>query len=72
MRFAQAHVLPHDHHSVWTIDLAHLLRRFGLHVVFLTVTLGAHPEYCNEQFYMECLDEDTCRVQKLFQVRCAR
>ena len=39
--------------SIWTVDLAHLLRRFGLEVCFLTTTLGPNPAYVNESFYME-------------------
>lgn len=34
--------------SVWTIDLAHLLRRFGVEVTFCTVTLGANPDFVHE------------------------
>ena len=39
--------------SIWTVDLAHLLRRFGLDVCFFTITLGPNPAYANEGFYME-------------------
>lgn len=53
--------------SVWTIDLAHLIRRFGLGVVFLTTMLGANPEYANELFYAENMATDEHRVQRLFQ-----
>lgn len=53
--------------SVWTIDLAHLLRRFGMGVVFLTTMLGANPEYTNELFYAENMATDEHRVQRLFQ-----
>lgn len=53
---------------MWTIDLAHLLRRFGLGVVFLTTMLGANPEYTNELFYAENMAADERRVQRLFQV----
>ncbi len=41
--------------SVWTIDLAHLLRRFGLHVALYTVTPGPNPAYADESFYLENL-----------------
>ena len=49
------------------MDLAHLLRRFGLAVEFLTVTLGANPAYEREHFYREHLREDCARVKRLFQ-----
>ena len=39
--------------SIWTVDLAHLLRRVGLDVCFLTTTLGPNPAYVHESFYME-------------------
>lgn len=53
--------------SIWTVDLAHLLRSFGLAVEFLTVTLGANPAYACEHFYREHLREDCARVKRLFQ-----
>ncbi len=34
--------------SIWTVDLAHLLCRFGLDVTFCTVTLGANPDFVRE------------------------
>ena len=37
--------------SIWTVDLAYLLRRFSLDVCFLTVTLGANPGFALETFY---------------------
>ena len=42
--------------SIWTVDLAHLLRSFGLDVQFLTVTIGANPNFANETFYMENME----------------
>ncbi|KAK9841797.1 hypothetical protein WJX81_003931 [Elliptochloris bilobata] len=53
--------------SIWTVDLAHLLRRFGLNVEFLTVTLGANPAYARERFYRAHLRADCARVSRLFQ-----
>ncbi|GLC36565.1 hypothetical protein PLESTM_000460800 [Pleodorina starrii] len=52
--------------SIWTVDLAHLLRRFGLAVSFFTVTLGPNPAYANESFYMENMEDDERRVSQLF------
>lgn len=34
--------------SIWTIDLAYLLRKFGAEVTFCTVTLGANPQFETE------------------------
>ena len=44
--------------SIWTVDLAHLLRRFGADVTFATVTIGANPAYASESFYSDTLRED--------------
>jgi Guanylylate cyclase len=55
--------------SIWTVDLAHLLARFGLEVRFLTVTIGANPEFATESFYAENMPEDEQRVRRLFKVR---
>ena len=54
--------------SIWTVDLAYILRRFGLAVEFTTVTLGANPDYAKESFYKEHMAEDGFRVERLFQV----
>ncbi|CAN6471538.1 unnamed protein product [Victoria cruziana] len=52
--------------SIWTVDLAHLLHRFSVRFSFLTVTLGANPEFAVETFYKEQLQDDTSRVDTLF------
>ncbi|WIA29188.1 hypothetical protein OEZ86_011699 [Tetradesmus obliquus] len=52
--------------SVWTVDLAHLLARFGAAVTFCTITIGINGDYANEWFYMEHLEDDEKRVQQLF------
>ena len=52
--------------SIWTVDLAHLLRHLTFEVTFLTVTLGANPDYATETFYQEHMEEDEERVARLF------
>jgi len=52
--------------SIWTIDLAHLLRFFGFEVIFLTVTIGANPDYASETFYRDHIGKDEERVDRLF------
>ncbi len=54
--------------SIWTVDLAYLLRRFGLEVELTTITIGANPAYAKESFYKEHMAEDGSRVERLFQV----
>lgn len=34
--------------SIWTIDLAHLLRAFGVDVRFVSLELGVNPQYSTE------------------------
>lgn len=52
--------------SIWTIDLAHLLRRFGVDVALTTITLGANEAFCSEEYYAENMASDEARVQQLF------
>ena len=54
--------------SVWTIDLAHLLRSFHplCDVAFYTVTLGANPAFREERFYRDSIEDDASRVARLF------
>lgn len=49
------------------MDLAHLLRKFGLEVRYVTLTLGTNPGYAEEAFYGH-MQEDSVRVEHLFQV----
>lgn len=42
--------------SIWTIDLAHLISRFGVHTSFCTITLGPNPAFVNESFYMSYIE----------------
>lgn len=53
--------------SVWTVDLAHLLARFGAVITFTTITVGINSDYAEEWFYMEHLEHDKKRVRQLFQ-----
>ncbi|XP_024403500.1 guanylyl cyclase 1 [Physcomitrium patens] len=52
--------------SIWTVDLAHLLRHFKVDVAFLTVTIGANPSFAVETFYQGNMEEDGERVNMLF------
>ena len=42
--------------SIWTIDIAHLLRKFGLDVSLFTITLGTNPAFSNETYYRDALE----------------
>lgn len=53
--------------SIWSIDLAYLLRRYSLEATYYTITKGVRPEYRKQEFYRNQLPEDTKRVNKLFQ-----
>jgi hypothetical protein len=52
--------------SVWTIDLATLLARFGVAFSFCTVLAGVNPAYRSFGFYRRSFSEDERRVQRLF------
>lgn len=53
--------------SVWTVDLAYVLSRYGVDFTFCTVTDGVRPEYDSEAFYKADIDADMVRVNRLFQ-----
>lgn len=44
--------------SIWTVDLAHLLRHFAVDVAFLIVTIGANPNFAVEIIYKVSLLQD--------------
>lgn len=52
--------------SVWSIDIAYLLKRYNIKATFFTVTKGVRPEYRKQEFYRKQLPEDTKRVNHLF------
>lgn len=52
--------------SVWTIDLAHVLRYYGIQVIVTTTCLGANPSYSSASFYAPHLEHDIARVNELF------
>ncbi|MQL88291.1 hypothetical protein Taro_020837 [Colocasia esculenta] len=53
--------------SIWTVDLAYLLKKFSVAFSFFTVTLGANPDFSSEAFYKEQLHDDLGRVNRLFE-----
>ncbi|KAI3432758.1 hypothetical protein D9Q98_004298 [Chlorella vulgaris] len=53
-------------HSIWTIDLAHLLAACGARCQLATVTLGANQAYSGAGFYAEHIQQDSARVERLF------
>nr|XP_025123049.1 protein GUCD1 isoform X4 [Bubalus bubalis] len=52
--------------SIWTIDLAYLMRRFGVRHRFCTQTLGVDKGYRNQSFYRKHFDTEETRVNQLF------
>ncbi|XP_078444931.1 guanylyl cyclase 1 isoform X2 [Wolffia australiana] len=52
--------------SIWTVDLAYLLKKFSIDFSFFTITLGANPDFSSEVFYKEQLLQDQGRVDTLF------
>ncbi|XP_062814564.1 protein GUCD1 isoform X2 [Anolis carolinensis] len=52
--------------SIWTIDLAYLMRHFGVRHRFCTQTLGVDKGYKNQSFYRKHFDTEENRVNQLF------
>ncbi|XP_042684645.1 protein GUCD1 isoform X1 [Centrocercus urophasianus] len=52
--------------SIWTIDLAYLMRHFGVKHKFCTQTLGVDKGYKNQSFYRKHFDTEENRVNQLF------
>uniref|UniRef100_A0A7S4B0T1 Guanylyl cyclase n=1 Tax=Chrysotila carterae TaxID=13221 RepID=A0A7S4B0T1_CHRCT len=53
--------------SIWTVDLAHVLRDYGVRFRFLTAMPGVNPAYQHEAFYKPTIDSDSERVLRLFE-----
>ncbi|KAI9498854.1 Guanylyl cyclase [Zychaea mexicana] len=52
--------------SIWTIDLAFLLRKYEPDFTFYTSVFGTRKEYKGVKFYEATFDQDEKRVNKLF------
>jgi uncharacterized membrane protein YgcG len=52
--------------TTWTVDLAYLMRAYGVQFRYCTRTVGVDSSYKNKEFYKDTLDEDTARVMDLF------
>ena len=53
--------------SVWTIDLANILRHLNIDCVYYTVTCGVDPGYKDETYYKDDFDTEQTRVNQLFE-----
>ncbi|GMH26807.1 hypothetical protein Nepgr_028650 [Nepenthes gracilis] len=53
--------------SIWTVDLAYLLKKFSITFSYFTLTIGVNPNFCMETFYKDQLPNDLVRVDMLFQ-----
>jgi hypothetical protein len=54
--------------SVWTIDLAFVLRNYVQDFTYYTSYLGSRKEHQDQKFYQDNFDEDEKRVNKLFAI----
>ena len=52
--------------SVWTIDLANILRHFKVESVYYTVTCGVDPSYKDKEYYKDDFNTEETRVNMLF------
>ena len=53
--------------SVWTIDLAYILRHYAINHLLCTITVGVDKGYSSKSFYKNSFSADELRVNKLFQ-----
>ncbi|XP_014664062.1 PREDICTED: protein GUCD1-like [Priapulus caudatus] len=52
--------------SIWTVDLAYLMRRYGLRHSMHTLTIGVDSGFSKVRFYSSSIQEDEARVTTLF------
>lgn len=53
--------------SIWTIDLAALMRKYNIHHKLCTITLGVDKGYSKQSFYSKRFSADEERVSRLFE-----
>ena len=53
--------------SVWTIDLANILRHLKIESVYYTVTCGVDPSYQEKEYYKDDFNAEETRVNSLFE-----
>ncbi|PHZ07376.1 uncharacterized protein RHIMIDRAFT_274952 [Rhizopus microsporus ATCC 52813] len=54
--------------SVWTIDLAFILKNYVQDFTYYTSYLGSRKEYQEQKFYQEDFNQDEKRINKLFAI----
>lgn len=54
--------------SIWSVDLAFLLRNYVEDFTYYTSFLGSRIEYRRDKFYRDSWTEDQKRVNKLFAI----
>ncbi|KAK3084595.1 hypothetical protein FSP39_016032 [Pinctada imbricata] len=52
--------------SIWTIDLAYLMRKHGIQVELATITVGVDKSYAKKSFYQDTFNKDEKRIENLF------
>ncbi|KAJ3104414.1 hypothetical protein HDU97_009293 [Phlyctochytrium planicorne] len=53
--------------SVWTIDLAYMIRHFGVDdFTFYTSYIGVNLQYGSKNFYKDCISSDRRRIHDMF------
>ena len=52
--------------AVWTVDIAYLLRAFGVRFKYFTQTIGVDPALHSKVFYKSTIDQDSERIKMLF------
>ncbi|KAI9276503.1 Guanylyl cyclase [Sporodiniella umbellata] len=54
--------------SVWTIDLAFILKNYVQDFTYYTSYLGSRKEYQEQRFYQDDFDQDEKRISRLFAI----
>lgn len=53
--------------SIWTIDLANIMKHYGVKHFMCTITFGVDKGYSTKGFYRERFSDDEIRVNSLFE-----
>lgn len=54
--------------SIWTIDLAFILKNYVQDFTYYTSYLGSRKEYQEQRFYQDDFDQDEKRINRLFAI----
>ncbi|ESO97322.1 hypothetical protein LOTGIDRAFT_203742 [Lottia gigantea] len=53
--------------NVWTIDLAYLMKHYGVSHQLYTITLGANQQFAQSSYYLSNFTKDEDRINNMFE-----